>query len=118
MFGISMIMGGMFPMPNPLHGGFGLVFALVPAPILIATALRGTPGSGGIRTFLWVACALMLATLTVMFGVGGLVRRSNVGAWQRVNALAMFPWIGIAAWWLRRAIERFEDEVDAGQERP
>ena len=27
MFGVAMVMGGMFPMPNQLHGGFGLGLA-------------------------------------------------------------------------------------------
>jgi hypothetical membrane protein len=104
LFGVSMIMGGAFPMPNPLHGGFGLAFALVPAPILMAVALRGSPSSGGMRLFLWVSFVLMAIVLAVMFGVGGLVTRANVGLWQRANALTMFPWIGIAAGWLRRSI--------------
>jgi hypothetical protein len=45
----------------------------------------------------------MIVMLAVMMGVGGLVTRQNVGLWQRANALAMFPWIGIAAWRLRGA---------------
>jgi hypothetical membrane protein len=103
LFGVSMIIGGAFPMPNPLHGAFGLAFALVPAPMLMALALRGQPDLGGLRNMLWVNAALMACVLAVMMGVGGLVTRANVGLWQRANALTMFPWIGIAAWWLLRA---------------
>jgi hypothetical protein len=38
--------------------------------------------------------------ILVMFDVGGLhlVRRANVGLWQRAYSLAAIPWIGIAAW--------------------
>jgi hypothetical protein len=46
----------------------------------------------------------MAAMLAVMMGVGHLVTRANVGLWQRANALSMFPWLGIAAWALWRAL--------------
>ena len=106
LFGVSMVMGGLFPMPDERHGAFGLGFALLPAPLLMAFALRGRPGWRGLVTFLAVSFVLMLATLTVMMGVGGLVSRANVGLWQRANALAMFPWIGITAWRLARGLPR------------
>lgn len=106
LFGVSMVMGGMFPMPNPLHGGFGLGFALAPAPLFMGLALRGESSWAGLRRFLWVSTALMGATLAVMMGVGHLVTRQNVGLWQRINALAMFPWIAVAAGWLRALLAR------------
>ena len=78
-------------------------FALGPAPVLMALALRREPGLGGLRNLLWVNAVLMASLLAVMMGVGDLVTLANVGLWQRANALTMFPWIGIAAWWLLRA---------------
>jgi len=106
LFGVSMLMGGLFPMPNPLHGGLGLVFALPLAPIFMALALRGVAGTTRLRTFLWASAAGMIVMLAIMMGVGRLVTRQNVGAWQRVNALSIFPWIGVASWSLRRALAR------------
>ena len=106
LFGVGMLMGGLFPMPNPLHGGFGLAFAIVPAPALMALALLGIPGFARFRAVLWIGTAAMLTTLAIMMGVGQLVTRANVGVWQRVNALAMFPWLGVAAWWLLRSLAR------------
>jgi hypothetical protein len=38
--------------------------------------------------------------------VGQLVTRANVGLWQRLNALAMFPWLGVTGWMLARRLER------------
>jgi hypothetical membrane protein len=105
LFGVSMVMGGMFPMPNPLHGGFGLGLALPLSPLFLALALRGRPGLGGLVALLVAAFVLMSATLTVMMGVGHLVTRANVGLWQRANALAMFPWIGFAGYALARRVE-------------
>lgn len=103
LFGVSMVMGGMFPMPDPRHGAFGLAFALVPAPLLMALALAGRARMGSLVAFLTVCFVLMAGVLAVMMGVGGLVTRANVGLWQRANALTMFPWIGVAAWALGRA---------------
>lgn len=106
LFGVSMVMGGAFPMPNSLHGAFGLGFALVPAPVFMALALRSNSRLGGLRALLWASAALMLVALGIMMGVGHLVTRANVGIWQRINALAMFPWLGVSAWWLRRELGR------------
>lgn len=96
LFGVAMVIGGLFPMPNPLHGAFGLGFAVVPAPLLFALALRGHEGSGALVAVLVASFLLVAATMSVMMGAGGLVTRANVGLWQRANALAMFPWIGVA----------------------
>lgn len=102
LFGASMVMGGMFPMPNPLHGGLGLGLALPLAPLFLALALRGRPGAGPLVAVLVASFVLMTATLGVMMGVGQLVTRANVGLWQRANALAMFPWIAVAGEMLAR----------------
>ena len=106
LFGVSMVMGGMFPMPDMRHGAFGLAFAVVPVPLLAAIALQPEPRWKGLVLFLWVSFVLMSAVLAVMMGVGGLVTRANVGLWQRANALCMFPWIGVAAAWLGRGLAR------------
>jgi hypothetical membrane protein len=106
LFGVSMIMGGMFPMPDERHGAYGLAFAMVPAPLLMALAVANQPRWKGLAAFLGVSFVLMCVLLGVMMGVGGLVTRANVGLWQRANALTMFPWIGITAWRLDRGLAR------------
>ena len=115
-FGVAMLMGGMFPMPIPLHGGFGLVFAGVFAPLLLGIAFAGRPGFGGFATFLFVSFAFVLFTISVMMGVGHLVTRANVGLWQRANALAMFPWLGIAGFVLARRLDREAASVAPAQD--
>jgi hypothetical membrane protein len=103
LFGVSMVMGGLFPMPDPRHGGFGLGFALVPAPLLMSFALSREHRWSSLSAFLGVSFVLMAVLIAIMMGVGGLVTRANVGLWQRANALTMFPWMGVAAWRLRGA---------------
>lgn len=47
---------------------------------------------------------MLLATMfAIMMGVGGLVTLDNVGVFQRTYSLTLFPWIGIAAWYLLRS---------------
>ena len=106
LFGVAMVMGGAFPMPNPLHGAFGLGLAMVLAPLFLGLAFAGRPGFGGFATFLFVSFAFMFGTMAVMMGIGQLVTRANVGLWQRLNALAMFPWLGIAGFVLARRLDR------------
>jgi hypothetical membrane protein len=97
-FGIGTLMGGLFPMPDPRHGGFGLGIAVQLAPALLAIALWRTPVSQRLKVFLIATFIASLVMFAVMMGVGSLVRRANVGAFQRIYALTIFPWIGIAAY--------------------
>jgi hypothetical membrane protein len=106
LFGVAMVLGGLFPMPDPRHGAFGLGFAMVFAPLFLALAFAGRPGFGGLVALLAANFALVVFTMTVMMGVGQLVTRANVGLWQRANALAMFPWLGVAGAMLARRLER------------
>lgn len=104
LFGIATFMGGKFPMPDERHGGYGLGLGLQLAPLFLALALWRVRNLRGLCIFLLAVFAVMTFFIAVMFGVGGLVTRANVGLWQRGNALAGFPWIGIAAWYLRRVL--------------
>jgi len=104
LWGVAMVLGGSFPMPDPRHGAFGLGLGLQVAPLFLLRGLRRAPDSGRLRIFLVAVFLVMTALFAVMMGVGGLVTRANVGLWQRGNALASIPWIGIAAYALRRRL--------------
>jgi hypothetical membrane protein len=115
-FGIGTLMGGLFPMPDPRHTGFGLGFAVHLAPALLAFALWRTPASQRLKVFLIATCVASLVMFAIMMGVGSLVRRANVGVFQRIYALTIIPWIGISAYALRRVqVSRRENHglVDA-----
>lgn len=102
-WGIGMVFGGLYPMPDPRHNGYGLVMGVTLLPPLLALALRGRAGRET-RLFLAAWFVATVALLAVLFGAGGLVTRANLGLWQRGLALAMIPGIGIAcALLLRRA---------------
>jgi hypothetical protein len=100
LWGASMVMGGMFPMPDERHGGFGLGLAEPLAPLFVLLALLGAPRSGGMKAFLAFVFVGSLALLAIMMGVGGLVRLSNVGIWQRINTGFAIPWTAVLGLWL------------------
>lgn len=97
LFGVAMVMGGLFPMPDPRHGGFGLGMGIHLVPALLAWGLRHRPELRTLRLLLWASFVAMVAMFAVMMGVGELVTRANVGVFQRVYATTLFPWIGVAA---------------------
>jgi hypothetical membrane protein len=105
LFGIAITMGGMFPMPNELHGGFGLGLAVQLSPLFLALALWRRRSLRGLCLFLLAVFVVMSTLFAIMMGVGSLVTRANVGLFQRTYALASMPWVGIAAWYLRRKLD-------------
>ena len=104
LFGVSMFLGGFFPMPDPRHGGFGLGLGVHGTPFLLAAALWRRPSLRALNAFLLANGLAMLVMFVVMMGVGALVRRTNVGVFQRAYALTLFIWIGVAAGALLRHV--------------
>ena len=103
-WGVAMIMGGLFPLPDPLHTGFGLGRALPLAPLFLWLSLAARPAPQ-LKVLLAAAFGLSIAFLIVIkLDVGGLhlMARSNVGLWQRAYSLTTIPWIGVAAWMLKK----------------
>jgi hypothetical membrane protein len=96
-WGAGMIMGGMFPMPDERHGGYGVILLSHIGPLTAAWALWRAKGMGLLKTYLLVDFLAMVALFAIMMGVGQLVHRADVGLWQRAYALVMIPWIGILA---------------------
>lgn len=102
LWGVATVMGGLFPMPDDRHGGFGLGLAAPLVPLFLLFALRTVPGATGMRWFLAAVTVASVVMLAIMFGVGGLVSRANVGLWQRLNTLASIPWFAVLGIWLSR----------------
>jgi hypothetical membrane protein len=97
-FGFGMVMGGSFPMPDPRHGAFGAGFGVHAAPLLLAAAMWRVPSARALRIYLLATAVAGIVMLAIMMGVGSLVTRANVGAFQRLYALANIPWIGVASY--------------------
>lgn len=106
--GIAFVLGGVFPMPDPRHGGFGLGLGFQVAPVFLALALWKRKDLRVLKIFLIATAVVMAVFFAIMMGVGSLVTRANVGIFQRVYALSTFPWIGIAAYVLDRALAKID----------
>lgn len=101
-FGASILIGGVFPLPDPRHMAWGMGFAVQIAPLLMLWAIWKTPNVAGLKGFLFASLIAVNATLAVLFGVGDLVGPDNIGLWQRLYGLTMYPWIGVTALCLMR----------------
>ena len=106
LWGFAMMMGGVFPMPDERHGGFGLGLAAPLVPLFALLALRSASDSKGIKVLLAIVTVGSLIVLAIMFGAGQLVTRANVGIWQRVNTGISIPWLAVLGWWLLRRDDR------------
>ncbi len=104
LFGVAMVMGGLFPMPDERHGAYGLGMAVQLAPLFLWLALRKHDGLRGLKVFLLATFVVSLAMFAIMMGVGQMVTRANVGLFQRMYSLTSFPWIGIASYYLMREV--------------
>jgi hypothetical membrane protein len=99
-WGASMIMGGLFPMPDERHGAYGMGLVQPLAPLFTLLALLSVPKSMGIKLFVGFILLGSLTLLAIMMGVGELVRVANVGAWQRTYTAFAIPWTLVLGLWL------------------
>jgi hypothetical protein len=102
LWGASMVMGGMFPMPDDRHGAFGIGLAGPLVPLFTFLALRSVPDARGMKVFLAFIFVGSVIVLVIMFGVGQMVTRQNVGIWQRINTGISIPWLAVLGYWLLR----------------
>lgn len=101
LFGAAMTMSGLFPLPDPLHYGFGLFPAGLLAPLFGALAFKG--GSAA-RWIVLIAFAFSAVVVALMFGVGGVVTEANLGYFSRAIALTAFPAMAFLCWSVMRRL--------------
>lgn len=102
LFGLALILGALFPMPDPRHGGWGLGMAIQLTPFFLAAALWKVEEARRLKVFLLVVGVAMALLFVVMMGVGAMVTRANVGLFQRAYTLTLFSLIGIAGYAMLR----------------
>jgi hypothetical protein len=95
-----MVMGGLFPMPDERHGAFGLGLVSPLISLLVLLSIRKVEDSAPMKLFLLAVFVASIAMLAIMFGVGQLVTRGNVGLYQRLNTAASIPWFAVLGAWL------------------
>lgn len=98
LFGVAMTMSRLFPLPNPLHYGFGLFPAGLLAPLFGGLAFKG---GGTARWIVLLVFVLSAVVVALMMGVGGVVTEGNLGWFSRGVALTAFPAMALLCWAVR-----------------
>ena len=99
-FAVACAMAGIFPFPDTRHAGGELGLVIIFGPVLLAVALRKRREARLLNLYSIAAGLLLVVTIAMMMGVGGVVTPANDGMAQRVTALAVYPWIGTAGYGL------------------
>jgi hypothetical membrane protein len=102
LFGVSLLLGALFPLPDPRHGAYGLQKPILVGPLLFAATLWKCDKARLLKVLLLVINVALVATFLLIIGVGGLATRENGGIIQRIAILTVFPWLSIGAFFLLR----------------
>jgi hypothetical membrane protein len=106
LWGIAIMIAGLYPMPDDRHGAYGLAIIGQFTPLFAWLALRKVEGLGGLKTFLMIIFVASFALFAIMMGIGGMVTRANVGIWQRVNTAIGIPYLAVLGWVLMQQVKR------------
>jgi glucan biosynthesis protein C len=105
-FAVACAMAGMFPFPDARHAGRELGLVIIFAPGLLAIALRKRREARLLNLYSIASGLLLVVTVAMMMGVGGIVTPANDGLAQRITALAVYPWIGVCGYGLNALARR------------
>jgi hypothetical membrane protein len=106
-WGVSMVMAGMHPSPDPQHNAWNIGLAIHAAPLFLLWALGGRSDVSGFKGLLTLSFLAGLALLAVMMNwipqvatmlgqhIGPIVTADKAGAWQRAYSLTVVPWLGL-----------------------
>lgn len=104
MFGVAMLMAGIFPIPNYLmHSGFGLSVPIMIGPVLLAAALKNLDAARRLRKYLLLTNVLMAALLVFYLST---TNTKIVGLGQLLYSLAAIPWMGVSAYLLTSYVSK------------
>ena len=96
----------LWPWPDPRHMVINLALGIQLAPLLLLWGLAKRRDMPRLKVFL-VATFVIMAILTVLtkhLVLPGTVNDANVGWWERLYAIVLVCWVGVAAWVLDRKL--------------
>ena len=100
LWGVSVVLAGLYPMPHDLHGAYGLGMAGQFTPLFALLALRNVENTGALKLFLGFIFVASLAMFLVMMGVFGPLKIATIGLYQRVNSFLGIPYLAVLGWTL------------------
>ena len=99
--GVGDIKAGIYPLPDPRHGSWGFLgIAMILVPVLLAATVWKLAGAKRLKVYLILSILLIGAMFPIMAGMIDVDRSNYDGLIQRLFAVAVFPPIGVGAWWL------------------
>ena len=115
--GASSLWAGIFPMPDPRHGGHpSLLIAMIAVPFVLAAAIWRVVASRTLKGYFAATILLLLVMVPIMSGMTGLDTHTYRGLFQRVFALTVFAPIGIGAYVLARRIHAGPSDLERSPE--
>lgn len=95
LFGASFILGGLHPMPDPMHDAYYLMYAGIAAPLLAFLAMGDRSELSGARTMAVLGFLVSAVLTAIIMNLGGfnLVQDAHAGLWERGLLLATTLWI-------------------------
>jgi hypothetical membrane protein len=98
MTGASSLWAGIYPLPDPRHGGHpSLLIAMIAVPFVLAPAMWRVNASRAHKVCFAATIILLLVMIPIMSGMTGLDTHPYRGLLQRVFALTVFVPIGVGA---------------------
>lgn len=116
LFGASFILGGLHPMPDPMHEAYNLMYAGIAAPLLAFLAMGDRSELSGARTMAVLGFLVSAVVLAIIMNVGGfnLVQKAQAGLWERGLLLATTLWMLSAFLAIPNALAAKERKRTAG----
>ena len=111
--GLGTLLSGIFPSPDPRHGGGALGAGLFLLPFIVGLSLWRTLPSRTFRVGFLGLALLFVAMVPIMSGATSIDTVASAGLLQRILALTAFGPIGLGAYALLR-LSRSEPSRSAG----
>lgn len=104
--GAGLSISSLYPWPDPRHMAINLGLGIQLAPLLLLWGLASRSDVPRLKWFLGLTFIVMavLTVLTKHLLFPGLVNDANVGWWERIYAIILVGWVGVAAWVLHRRL--------------
>jgi hypothetical membrane protein len=103
--GLSSLWAGIFPFPDPRHGGHpSFLIAMLAVPFVLSFALWRLGVANAIKAYLVATIVILLVMFPIMMRMIDIDTHNYSGLLQRIFALTVFVPIGVGAYELARRI--------------
>jgi hypothetical protein len=100
---LTSLWAGLYPLPDPRHSAIPPIGLLALPPLLLAT-LWNRPDARTVKIYLIATILVIAAMFPIMGGIVSINTQGYQGLLQRLLALAVFPPVGVGAYYLTRAL--------------